>query len=136
MSEQQAQRTTARSRKARKSRAINAESCKGLRQVTYQVTRKLETGQYKTYEEVAKALSSEFVYGEGRSQQEKDERNMRRRAYDVMNVLAAVGHLSKSGKRLVYYGGSNDLTLFEMKKEMDRRMENIKSKWLMGQELC
>ena len=66
------------------------------------------------------------MYGENGTHALKDEKNMRRRAYDVMNVLAAVGHLQKRGKQLTYFGKYTNVKLYEMQREKQQKLLTIK----------
>ncbi|KAI1299343.1 Transcription factor Dp-1 [Halotydeus destructor] len=112
----------------RKRKDIDVNSCTGLRHVTFQVLQKLQSKKQTTYEQVAQELAKDFVYSSNGSQEVKEEKNMRRRAYDVMNVLIAVGHLKKSGKKLSYVGQPTRRNLDALLQEKEVRLNRIEAK--------
>ena len=72
----------------------------GLRQFSLRVCRQVELKGTTTYNEVADELVKEFKDEETDS----DEKNIRRRAYDALNVLTAMDIISKDKKDIQWKG--------------------------------
>ncbi|KAL3155012.1 hypothetical protein ABBQ38_011536 [Trebouxia sp. C0009 RCD-2024] len=85
---------------------------KGLRHFSMkalanQVCEKVESKQRTTYNEVADELVSEFGNVEGTGSPggtQYDEKNIRRRVYDALNVLIAMEIISRSKKEILWHG--------------------------------
>ncbi|KVI00017.1 transcription factor-like protein DPB [Cynara cardunculus var. scolymus] len=81
---------------------------RGLRQFSMKVCEKVESKGRTTYNEVADELVAEFADpGEGGQtpdQQQYDEKNIRRRVYDALNVLMAMDIISKDKKEIQWKG--------------------------------
>lgn len=71
---------------------------KGLRHFSSKVCEKVESKGRTTYNEVADELVLELRHREG------DEKNIRRRVYDALNVLMAVGIFTKEKKDIFWRG--------------------------------
>jgi hypothetical protein len=84
----------------------------GLKVLSWKVKEIVERLGSSTYQEVADCLVKETEVLEGDT---KDEKNIRRRVYDALNVLIAVGVLIKNGKKVE-----------TMKKEVNPAIEKIK----------
>lgn len=81
---------------------------RGLRQFSMKVCEKVESKGRTTYNEVADELVAEFSDpGNGDQppdQQQYDEKNIRRRVYDALNVLMAMDIISKDKKEIQWRG--------------------------------
>lgn len=81
---------------------------RGLRHFSMKVCEKVESKRITTYNEVADELVAEFTYEESLlalpDQQQIDEKNIRRRVYDALNVLMAVEIISKDKKEIHWRG--------------------------------
>ncbi|GMH32469.1 hypothetical protein BSKO_00303 [Bryopsis sp. KO-2023] len=71
---------------------------KGLRHFSSKVCEKVETKGRTTYNEVADELVLEMRH------RESDEKNIRRRVYDALNVLMALGIITKEKKQFYWKG--------------------------------
>lgn len=84
------------------------KSGRGLRQFSMKVCEKVESKGRTTYNEVADELVAEFADpGNGVAspdQQQYDEKNIRRRVYDALNVLMAMDIISKDKKEIQWKG--------------------------------
>ncbi|XP_022747853.1 transcription factor-like protein DPB [Durio zibethinus] len=95
--------------KKRGQRVIGGDkSGRGLRQFSMKVCEKVESKGRTTYNEVADELVAEFA-DPGSSvaspdQQQYDEKNIRRRVYDALNVLMAMDIISKDKKEIQWKG--------------------------------
>ncbi|GAB2272307.1 hypothetical protein Dimus_007127 [Dionaea muscipula] len=95
-------------KKKRGQRAAGGDkSGRGLRQFSMKVCEKVESKGRTTYNEVADELVAEFAEpgnGPSRSDQQYDEKNIRRRVYDALNVLMAMDIISKDKKEIQWRG--------------------------------
>lgn len=69
-----------------------------------QVCEKVESKGRTTYNEVADELVKEFSHPEYASEQLFDEKNIRRRVYDALNVLMAMNIITKEKKDITWRG--------------------------------
>lgn len=77
----------------------------GLRHFSMKVCRKVEEKGVTTYNEVADELVKEFAAQKPAEGQKKyDEKNIRRRVYDALNVLMAMDIISKEKKEIRWKG--------------------------------
>ncbi|GJZ68283.1 transcription factor-like protein DPB [Tanacetum coccineum] len=94
---------------------------RGLRQFSMKVCEKVESKGRTTYNEVADELVAEFREPcDGTpDQQQYDEKNIRRRVYDALNVLMAMDIISKDRKEIQWKGlpNSNLNDVHELKRE-------------------
>ncbi|KAL4341236.1 hypothetical protein GQ457_08G019130 [Hibiscus cannabinus] len=96
-------------KKKRGQRAVGGDkSGRGLRQFSLKVCEKVESKGRTTYNEVADELVAEFA-DPGNSvaspdQQQYEEKNIRRRVYDALNVLMAMDIISKDKKEIQWKG--------------------------------
>ncbi|KAJ6792677.1 putative transcription factor-like protein DPB isoform X1 [Iris pallida] len=98
-------------KKKRGTRAVGADkgadkTGRGLRQFSMKVREKVESKGRTTYNEVADELVAEFgdpgsTLG---SPDQYDEKNIRRRVYDALNVLMAMDIISKDKKEIQWKG--------------------------------
>ncbi|CAJ1926531.1 unnamed protein product [Sphenostylis stenocarpa] len=103
------QGAVASKKKKRGQRAVGGDkSGRGLRQFSMKVCEKVESKGRTTYNEVADELVAEFADpSNGVStpdQQQYDEKNIRRRVYDALNVLMAMDIISKDKKEIQWKG--------------------------------
>ncbi|WOL07160.1 transcription factor-like protein DPB [Canna indica] len=84
------------------------KSGRGLRQFSMKVCEKVESKGRTTYNEVADELVTEFTdpnnNNGSQDQQQYDEKNIRRRVYDALNVLMAMDIISKDKKEIQWKG--------------------------------
>ncbi|KAF8395264.1 hypothetical protein HHK36_019206 [Tetracentron sinense] len=96
-------------KKKRGQRAVGGDkSGRGLRQFSMKVCEKVESRGRTTYNEVADELVAEFADPSNSlaspDQQQYDEKNIRRRVYDALNVLMAMDIISKDKKEIQWKG--------------------------------
>ncbi|XP_038982695.1 transcription factor-like protein DPB [Phoenix dactylifera] len=96
-------------KKKRGTRAVGGDkSGRGLRQFSMKVCEKVESKGRTTYNEVADELVAEFTDPNSNvvspDQQQYDEKNIRRRVYDALNVLMAMDIISKDKKEIQWKG--------------------------------
>ncbi|KAG7311561.1 hypothetical protein JYU34_002608 [Plutella xylostella] len=112
---------------------------KGLRHFSMKVCEKVRTKGFTSYNEVADELVAEFaagIHGSADSQQ-YDQKNIRRRVYDALNVLMAMNIISKEKKEIRWLGlptnSIQECTTLE--KEKQNKLERIQKKTQQLQEL-
>ncbi|KAG0484408.1 hypothetical protein HPP92_008487 [Vanilla planifolia] len=129
-------------KKKRGSRAgAGDKSGRGLRQFSMKVCEKVESKGRTTYNEVADELVTEFADPSNNlaspDQQQYDEKNIRRRVYDALNVLMAMDIISKDKKEIQWKGlprtSLNDIE--ELKAECASLKNKIERKTAYLQEL-
>uniref|UniRef100_A0A5B7AXU7 Putative transcription factor-like protein DPB n=1 Tax=Davidia involucrata TaxID=16924 RepID=A0A5B7AXU7_DAVIN len=129
-------------KKKRGQRAVGGDkSGRGLRQFSMKVCEKVESKGRTTYNEVADELVAEFSAPSNSltspDQQQYDEKNIRRRVYDALNVLMAMDIISKDKKEIQWKGlprtSLNDIE--ELKKERLGLRNRIEKKAAYLQEL-
>ncbi|KAK9684792.1 hypothetical protein RND81_10G232800 [Saponaria officinalis] len=95
-------------KKKRGQRATGTDkSGRGLRQFSMKVCEKVESKGRTTYNEVADELVAEHADASnalGNNEQGYDEKNIRRRVYDALNVLMAMDIISKDKKEIQWRG--------------------------------
>ena len=81
---------------------------KGLRHFSMKVCEKVRAKGHTTYNEVADELVSEFAQDQqnaiSNGDQVYDQKNIRRRVYDALNVLMAMNIISKEKKEIKWIG--------------------------------
>ncbi|KAL0849161.1 hypothetical protein ABMA28_013507 [Loxostege sticticalis] len=112
---------------------------KGLRHFSMKVCEKVRTKGFTSYNEVADELVLEFatgIHGSADSQQ-YDQKNIRRRVYDALNVLMAMNIISKEKKEIRWLGlPTNSVQeCTSLEKEKQTKLEQIQKKTLQLQEL-
>jgi len=102
---------------------------KGLRHFSLKVCQKVEKKKSTTYNEVADELVAEFNSSE-QFNSPVDQKNIRRRVYDALNVLMAMNIISKEKKDIKWIGlpTNSKHELESMEEEKMARMERIKKK--------
>ncbi|XP_051149621.1 transcription factor-like protein DPB [Andrographis paniculata] len=103
------QGTAGNRKKKRGQRAVGGDkSGRGLRQFSMKVCEKVESKGRTTYNEVADELVAEFADSNDSlaspDQKLYDEKNIRRRVYDALNVLMAMDIISKDKKEIQWKG--------------------------------
>ncbi|CAN6991610.1 unnamed protein product [Brassica oleracea var. botrytis] len=115
---------------------------RGLRQFSMKVCEKVESKGRTTYNEVADELVAEFALpnNDGTSppdQQQYDEKNIRRRVYDALNVLMAMDIICKDKKEIQWRGlpRTSLSDIDELKAERLSLRNRIEKKTAYSQEL-
>ncbi|XP_015089310.1 transcription factor-like protein DPB isoform X1 [Solanum pennellii] len=136
------QGTAGNRKKKRAQRATGGDkSGRGLRQFSMKVCEKVESKGRTTYNEVADELVAEFSDATnsvaGSDQKQYDEKNIRRRVYDALNVLMAMDIISKDKKEIQWKGlprtDANDIE--ELKTERLNLRNRIEKKAAYLEEL-
>ncbi|CAG8501163.1 9354_t:CDS:2 [Paraglomus occultum] len=107
---------------------------KGLRHFSKQVCDKVELKGVTTYNEVADELAEDFatqVLEHGGAK--VDQKNIRRRVYDALNVLMAMGIIQKDKKEIRWLGlpgerddGSSPSPSATMREELERQRSELR----------
>ncbi|KAL4424767.1 hypothetical protein ABPG77_000807 [Micractinium sp. CCAP 211/92] len=105
----------------------------GLRHFSMKVCEKVESKGDTTYEQVANELIAEMKaeVAAGLAEQQVDDKNVRRRAYDALNVLEAIGMISKTKKAIRWQGWPQGLGRSNEEKqraERARALERLEEK--------
>ncbi|NXG38923.1 TFDP2 factor, partial [Dromaius novaehollandiae] len=112
---------------------------KGLRHFSMKVCEKVQRKGTTSYNEVADELVSEFTNSNSHLATDSayDQKNIRRRVYDALNVLMAMNIISKEKKEIRWIGlptnSAQECQNLEIEKQ--RRIERIKQKRAQLQEL-
>ncbi|CAI8600496.1 unnamed protein product [Vicia faba] len=136
------QGVVASKKKKRGQRAVGGDkSGRGLRQFSMKVCEKVESRGRTTYNEVADELVAEFSDPSNSvltpDQQQYDEKNIRRRVYDALNVLMAMDIISKDKKEIQWKGlpRTSQSDIEELKTERLGRRNRIERKTAYLKEL-
>lgn len=129
----------------RKASRTSTESCsgrvtnKGLRHFSMRVCSKVESKGRTTYNEVADELVTELSRDSSTGDDivQYDEKNIRRRVYDAINVLMAMGAIEKEKKEIIWKGfpNGNCLSLESCSRERQQLVAAIENKASYLQEL-
>lgn len=113
------------------------KSGKGLRHFSMRVCEKLEEKGTTTYNEVADELVAEETAGSTAENAQYDQKNIRRRVYDALNVLMAMNIISKEKKEIRWIGlPTNSIQeCQELEKENRERRKRIEAKQLQLKQL-
>ncbi|NXU39241.1 TFDP2 factor, partial [Drymodes brunneopygia] len=112
---------------------------KGLRHFSMKVCEKVQRKGTTSYNEVADELVSEFTNSNSHLATDAayDQKNIRRRVYDALNVLMAMNIISKEKKEIRWIGlptnSAQECQNLEIEKQ--KRIERIKQKRAQLQEL-
>ncbi|RMC02143.1 hypothetical protein DUI87_21309 [Hirundo rustica rustica] len=112
---------------------------KGLRHFSMKVCEKVQRKGTTSYNEVADELVSEFTNSNSHLPADSayDQKNIRRRVYDALNVLMAMNIISKEKKEIRWIGlptnSAQECQNLEIEKQ--KRIERIKQKRAQLQEL-
>ncbi|CAH1971618.1 unnamed protein product [Acanthoscelides obtectus] len=105
---------------------------KGLRHFSMKVCEKVKQKGTTTYNEVADELVGEFTSASSNNSlaDQYDQKNIRRRVYDALNVLMAMNIISKEKKEIKWIGlPTNSLQeCSQLEKEMQKKISVIKQK--------
>lgn len=138
--------TSKRSPSPAPSSGTNGKPYKGLRHFSMMVCKKVEEKGVTTYNEVADELV-QHVMSERRkedgSNSKFDEKNIRRRVYDALNVLMAMDIITKEKKAISWKGlpTSEHADLDMLQREKEYRMAEVERKRealreLLVQQVC
>merc|ERR1712037_974581 len=112
---------------------------KGLRHFSMKVCEKVKAKGTTSYNEVADELVSELTDPrcQSPSDQQYDQKNIRRRVYDALNVLMAMNIISKEKKEIRWLGLPTNSVQEANGLEQDKakRMDRIKAKTQQLQDL-
>lgn len=113
---------------------------KGLRHFSMKVCEKVQRKGVTTYNEVADELVAEFSDPRNLtspSDQAYDQKNIRRRVYDALNVLMAMNIISKEKKEIRWIGlpTNSAQECQNLESEKQKKIERIKHKTQQLQEL-
>ncbi|XP_063702890.1 transcription factor Dp-1 [Culicoides brevitarsis] len=103
---------------------------KGLRHFSMKVCEKVKQKGTTTYNEVADELVNEETHGSTNESAVYDQKNIRRRVYDALNVLMAMNIISKEKKEIRWIGlPTNSVQeCQELEKENKERRRRIEAK--------
>ncbi|XP_059409428.1 transcription factor Dp-1-like [Carassius carassius] len=114
---------------------------KGLRHFSMKVCEKVQKKVVTSYNEVAEELVAELSSGDNNISPNDahvyDQKNIRRRVYDALNVLMAMNIISKDKKEIKWIGFPTNSAqeCQDLEAERKRRLERIKHKQSQLQEL-
>ncbi|XP_039395682.1 transcription factor Dp-1 isoform X2 [Mauremys reevesii] len=113
---------------------------KGLRHFSMKVCEKVQRKGTTSYNEVADELVAEFSTTDNHispNESAYDQKNIRRRVYDALNVLMAMNIISKEKKEIKWIGlpTNSAQECQNLEVERQRRLERIKQKQSQLQEL-
>uniref|UniRef100_A0A4W4HII7 Transcription factor n=1 Tax=Electrophorus electricus TaxID=8005 RepID=A0A4W4HII7_ELEEL len=113
---------------------------KGLRHFSMKVCEKVQKKGTTSYNEVADELVAEFTHASSLTptdSQVYDQKNIRRRVYDALNVLMAMNIISKEKKEIRWIGlptnSAQECRSLELEKQ--KRLERIRQKRSQLEEL-
>ncbi|EFA02984.2 transcription factor Dp-1 [Tribolium castaneum] len=123
------------SKRSRKSEKVG----KGLRHFSMKVCEKVRKKGKTTYNEVADELVGEFTSASSNNSlaDQYDQKNIRRRVYDALNVLMAMNIISKEKKEIRWIGlPTNSLQeCMQLEREKLKKIASIREKKKQLQEL-
>jgi len=112
---------------------------KGLRHFSTKVCEKVKAKGSTSYNEVADELVAELTDPrcQSPSDQQYDQKNIRRRVYDALNVLMAMNIISKEKKEIRWLGlPTNSVQeAYSLEAEKSKRIDRIKDKTRQLQDL-
>ena len=123
----------------------DSKAYKGLRHFSMMVCRTVEEKGTTTYNAVADELVDRIVHDRQKDDPsgKYDEKNIRRRVYDALNVLMAMDIITKDKKSITWKGlpssASQDLDMLHREREyrlqeVQRKRESLKE--LLQQQVC
>ena len=127
------------------SRDVGTKPYKGLRHFSMMVCKKVEEKGTTTYNEVADELVNQVLEDRRREDPngKYDEKNIRRRVYDALNVLMAMDIITKDKKAITWKGlptaAHQDISMLEREREFRqaevlRKREALRE--LLVQQVC
>lgn len=145
-----AKASVAKDKNSKSTPAPDSKASKGLRHFSMKVCRKVEEKGHTTYNEVADELVREVMAernllpeGDAPPRGKYDEKNIRRRVYDALNVLMAMDIISKEKKEIRWKGlpsnAHHDLDMLQRegqfrRSEVERKREALRE--LLIQQVC
>ncbi|TRY85166.1 hypothetical protein DNTS_006355, partial [Danionella cerebrum] len=113
---------------------------KGLRHFSMKVCEKVQKKGTTSYNEVADELVTEFTHASSlmpTDSQVYDQKNIRRRVYDALNVLMAMNIISKEKKEIRWIGlpTNSAQECHNLELEKQKRLERIRQKRAQLEEL-
>lgn len=122
------------------SKTPNDKVGKGLRHFSMKVCEKVQQKGTTSYNEVADELVQEFSDPEkhlSQAEQQYDQKNIRRRVYDALNVLMAMNIISKEKKEIKWIGlpTNSAQECQQLEAEKTERLARIQQKTAQLQEL-
>ncbi|GKY99016.1 transcription factor dpl-1 [Mayamaea pseudoterrestris] len=123
----------------------DSKAYKGLRHFSMMVCRTVEEKTTTTYNEVADELVERIVHDRQKDDPSGkfDEKNIRRRVYDALNVLMAMDIITKDKKSITWKGlpsaAGQDIDMLHREREfrlqeVQRKRESLKE--LLQQQVC
>ena len=103
----------------------------GLRAVTESVVKLLKNKEVSAYTDIVQ----DVVHDLDPNASPEEVSSIRRRSYDVINVMCAVGLIRKKKKRLFSIQSLVGVDIQEMKKERDQRVQRIREKQMLLNQL-
>mmetsp|Transcript_20267 Transcript_20267/g.37847 ORF Transcript_20267/g.37847 Transcript_20267/m.37847 type:complete len:404 (+) Transcript_20267:9932-11143(+) len=100
---------------------------RGLKHLTSLVKQLVSDHQPTSYKEVAVRLMQDLVQSKG-SERIREEKNVRRRVYDAINVLIAAGVLDKDGKNVIWKEKWDAVEVEDRRGEVEASREVVKAK--------
>lgn len=121
------------SKKSRLKRRSNLDKKgKGLRQFAIRVCEKVESKQLTSYNDVADELVHETLNPSAyvAPDREYDEKNIRRRVYDALNVLCAIGVIEKDRKAIRWKGlpRASEREMHALRQQVRARTDAVRDK--------
>ena len=102
-------------------------SVRGLKNLTTLVKQLVCKYQPISFQNVAQRLIDELIDNEG-PERVKEEKNVRRRVYDAINVLIAAGVLERNGKNVSWKENWENVENDSRKSELEKRRRRIEEK--------
>eukprot|EP00327_Prymnesium_parvum_P045127 CAMPEP_0205862854 /NCGR_PEP_ID=MMETSP1083-20121108/6520_1 /ASSEMBLY_ACC=CAM_ASM_000430 /TAXON_ID=97485 /ORGANISM="Prymnesium parvum, Strain Texoma1" /LENGTH=456 /DNA_ID=CAMNT_0053224643 /DNA_START=187 /DNA_END=1558 /DNA_ORIENTATION=+ len=132
----------AKKKRPQRAHGSKQQGDKGLRHFSMKVCEKVEQKVRTTYNEVADELVAEFAAVAASemvspADQAYDEKNIRRRVYDALNVLMAMDIITKEKKNIMWRGLPTNTEQEGARLQMDlsSRKERVEKKTQLLQEL-
>jgi len=100
---------------------------RGLKHLTTLVKHIVCKRQPTSFKEVAVNLIDELIVTEG-AERIKEEKNVRRRVYDAMNVLIAAGVLERDGKSVTWKDEWDAVEIEEIRVELEKKRRKVDEK--------
>jgi hypothetical protein len=115
-----------KSKKAKEAANKETNATRGLRHFSLAVCNRVKDRGVTSYNEVADDLVQELAAEEGKS----DEKNIRRRVYDALNVLSAMDIIRKVKKEIHWVGlpTNSSMEFIQLEQEHDGREERLRKK--------
>lgn len=102
-------------------------STRGLRHLTSLVKQVVSSNQATSYKEVAVKLIKKLIVTRG-PDRIREEKNVRRRVYDAINVLIAAGVLEKHGKSVTWKEDWDSIEFEELRLQHGEALSKVKVK--------